>query len=118
MSQIRKRGSQVLQRWSSTSREDMGRSWYVHVDRQTSQLPELSRSARKVYRYLTHVASQDGFCDPSTEDVANECLISLPAATRAIKELERVRLLVSVLRLGRIGRASRVYYVVRHIRPR
>ncbi|MDO8491901.1 MAG: helix-turn-helix domain-containing protein [Dehalococcoidia bacterium] len=117
LSLLKRRGVNAVQRWSSVSREDMRRSWSVHIDNQVSELPGLSRSTRRVYGYLANIASRDGFCDPSAEDVANECLMSLPAATRAIKELERTRLLVSVLRLGKVGRASRSYYVVRHNKP-
>lgn len=118
LSLLRGRVFGVFQRWSAGSREELRRSWYLHIDSQVSQLPGLPRSTMKVYNYFADVASSDGFCDPSAKDVANECLMSPSSVTRAIKELERLRLLVSVLRPGKPGRASRAYYVAKPHKPR
>lgn len=87
------------------------RGWFG-VDEAITELPELSKSAEKVYRYLSRIADKDGYCFPFYKTIATRCSISESTVAKAIKELDQKGLVTKrARRVSRRGGSSNLYQV-------
>lgn len=82
-------------------------------DKSIYQLKVLSKSAQKVYVYLSAIADKDGFCFPFYKTIASRTKLSESTVSKAIKDLEEIQLITHQKRASRRGASSNLYHVKR-----
>jgi len=86
------------------------------VDKTIYKIKDISKSAKRVYIYLSRIADSKGYCFPFYKTIAKRCHISTSTVNRVLRELENKGLIVKIVRrYSRRGGSSNIY-LVRKIR--
>lgn len=96
---------------TSESQGRFGTDWTIF------QIKGLSKSAKKVYRYLSAIADQDGYCFPFHKTVASRTNLAESTEAKALKELEESGLVSREQRVSRRGGSSNLYHVKKVSQP-
>lgn len=59
-------------------------------------ISKLSANELKIYSYLSYRAGIDGQCMPSKKEIANDCNVSIPTVTRALKRICKTGLIMII----------------------
>jgi predicted transcriptional regulator len=87
-------------------------SGWFGVDKTVYKIQGLTKSAKKVYVYLSRIADQKGYCYPFYKTIAKRCNISTSTVAKALNELEEKGLITRVVhRYSRRGVSSNIYRV-------
>jgi predicted transcriptional regulator len=83
----------------------------LEIDRAIYGVEGLSKSAKRVYVYLSAIADKDGYCFPFYKTIAKRTKLSESTVSKAIRDLEARGLITRKQRISRRGQSSNLYQV-------
>ncbi len=81
------------------------------VDWNIKKLEGLSKSSKTIYIYLSRVSDSKGYSFPFTGTIAKRTKLSNSTVNKALKDLEKARLLQIERRYSRRGGSSNLYHL-------